>query len=227
MLAGVLLTAALGGAGQGDRRPLRVLFIGNSLTISHDLPGLVAALAEGGGFPRPLTRAVAVGGFSLEDHWQQGDGRRAITQDAWDYVVLQQGPSAAPASRRLLIEFAGRFAGVIRAAGATPALYMVWPSLDRRQDFAGVSQSYREAAERVRGILLPAGDAWRLSLQRHPGLRPYSEDRLHPTFAGSYLAALVIVDRLFGRMPAGLPAMTLSAADVAALQQAAADAARP
>ena len=201
----------------------RVLFIGNSLTAWNDLPEVVGRLAEADGQPRPVTRMVAVGGYSLEDHWNQGDARRAIAEGVWHAVVLQQGPSALFESRRLLIEYARRFGELIRKANATPALYMVWPSRDRRQDYSGVSQSYRAAAKAVDGVVLPAGDAWRLVLQRHRSLALYSEDGLHPTFAGTYLTALVIYQGLYGRSPIGLPGLGLPAAEAQQLQEAALD----
>jgi hypothetical protein len=209
---------------QPAAKPLRLLFIGNSLTEWNDLPMLVARLAMAGGQPQPLTRAVVVGGFSLEDHWNQGEARRAITDSQWDFVVLQQGPSALLESRRLLVTYARRFAEAIDKAGARSAMYMVWPSTSRRQDFAGVSQSYRAAAKEVKGVLLPAGDAWNIVLQRQPSISLYSEDGLHPTFAGSYLAALVIYQGLYGSSPIGLPALGgLSAEDARTLQSAAID----
>jgi hypothetical protein len=84
------------------------------------------------------------------------------------------------------------FAEIVRASGATPALYMVWPSTSRASDFPGVSTSYGAAARAVNGRLLPAGDAWRKVLREHRDITLYSDDGLHPTLAGSYLAALVI-----------------------------------
>jgi hypothetical protein len=202
----------------------RLLFIGNSLTAWNNLPDVVARLATADGQPAPSVRTITVGGFSLEDHWNQGDARRTIAAGGWDVVVLQQGPSALLESRSLLVEYTRRFSEVIRKAGAQPALYMVWPSRNRRQDFAGVSQSYRAAAQAVNGLVLPAGDAWRLVLQRHRALALYSDDGLHPTFAGSYLAALVIYQELYERSPASLHAIgELSASDVRDLQTAASD----
>ena len=198
---------------------LRLLVIGNSLTAANDLPGLVATLAEAGGQQRPVTRTVAVGGFSLEDHWNQGTARRAVVEGPWDVVILQQGPSALLESRRLLVEYARRFGEEIRKAGAKPALYMVWPSLDRQHDFPGVSQSYRAAAAAVKGPVFAAGDAWRRALQRQRDIKVYAEDRLHPTFAGSYLAALVIYQGLYERSSLGLPHLQLHEADARRLQE--------
>jgi hypothetical protein len=189
--------------------PLRVLFIGNSLTAWNDLPNLFASLAQAGGHARPVVRTIAVGGFSLEDHWNQGDAQKAIATGKWHFVVLQQGPSALIESRRLLVDYTRRFADVARASGATPALYMVWPSRSRASDFPGVSTSYTAAARAVNGRLLPAGDAWRRVLRDHQDIALYSDDGLHPTVAGSYLAALVIYRELYDSPVTGLPPLGL------------------
>lgn len=189
-----------------DPAPLRLLFIGNSLTYVNDVPAIVASLAQAAGNPAPVTRAVVAGGASLEDHWKRGRARQAIEEGGWSFVVLQQGPSALPESRLLLIQYARLFAEEIRKAGATPVLYMVWPSSDRRQDFRGVSDSYRQATKEVDGILCPVGDAWQNAWKRDPSLELYSADGLHPTPGGSYLAGLVIYAQLYGKAPIGLPA---------------------
>jgi hypothetical protein len=234
----LLFAACLIGAGQGLRAAepapaLRVLFIGNSLTYVNDLPAVVAAFAEAAGETPPEYRAVVVGGFSLEDHWRQGEARKAIEREKWDIVVLQQGPSASAEGRALLLRYARRFAPEIRRAGAKPALYMVWPSAGRRQDFGQVSDSYRLAAEDIRGMLLPAGEAWRRVEKRAPKLALYSGDGLHPTVAGSYVAGAVIYAQLYGRSPVGLPArlilrsgitVEVPAGDARLLQEAAAEA---
>lgn len=119
--------------------------------------------------------------------------------------MLQQGPSSLPESRALLIDYTRRFAGEIRAAGATPALYAVWPSLSRSGDFDRASESYRLAAEEVDGVLLPAGEAWRAAWRADPDLQLYAADGLHPSVAGTYAAALVIYAGLLNRSPVGAP----------------------
>src|SRR5437868_1227446 len=94
LTAGLSLGQAAKKGARRPEEPLRVLFIGNSLTYSNDLPAMVAALAKSAG-KRPLVfQSVVEGGFSLEDHWDRGDAQRAIAQGKWDVVVLQQGPSS-------------------------------------------------------------------------------------------------------------------------------------
>jgi hypothetical protein len=194
----------------------RVLFIGNSLTAVNDLPGLVEALSRLSSGPALVCRVVVFADHSLEDHWARGDAQRAIAEGGWSTVVLQQGPSALPESQVLLREYTKRFDAVIRKAGARTALYMVWPSQARFQDFDGVSASYTTAAKDVHGLLLPVGDAWRAAWKRDASLRLYGDDGFHPSALGSYLAALVMYQGLTGRSAVGLPA-TLRPASGAAL----------
>ena len=189
-----------------DQDPdFQVLFIGNSLTFWNDLPGVLTALIDSAGAGSALINSLAVGGFSLEDHWKQGTARNAIALGGWDVVVLQQGASASPEGRQLLLEYTQLFSDDAAAVGASTALYMVWPSASRIDDFDDVSQSYLLAAEQVGGLLYPVGEAWRIAWQRDPDLELYDSDGIHPNRAATYLAALVMFQQLTGRSPIGLP----------------------
>jgi hypothetical protein len=184
----------------------RVLFVGNSLTYVNDLPLVVRALSRAALGDSALRVAmVAFPDYSLEDHWARGDAGRAIAGSSWDVVVLQQGPSALESSRALLVDYAKRFAAAARAAHATPALYAVWPTADRPQDFARSAESYRLAADSVQGLLFPVGEAWQAAWRRDATLPLYASDGLHPSTYGTYLAGLVIAGRLTGRSPSGMP----------------------
>ena len=183
-----------------------VLFIGNSLTESNDLPGMVQALAESAGTPGLRTAAIVGGGAALEDHWRSTLTLETIAQGNWRFVVLQQGPSSLPESRANLREWTARFAERIRSARGEPALYTVWPEQSRFKFFDDVIESYRLAAEDVGAVELPAGAAWLMAWDLDPALQLYGPDRFHPSLEGSYLAALVIYGGLSGRSPVGLPA---------------------
>ena len=184
--------------------PTRILFIGNSLTYSNDLPAMVCAMARSAG-RQATCESVAKPDYGLEEHWNDRQARQAIAR-GWDVVVLQQGPSALPESRRLLIDYTRRFDVEIKKAGARTALFMVWPSLARRGDFSGVSQSYAAAAKDVDAALLPAGDAWRAAWAVDPKLPLYGPDGFHPSPMGTYLSALVIYEQIFASPPPALPA---------------------
>ncbi len=202
LAAAVGFALVLAGRAAGEP-PSRVLFIGNSLTYWNDLPLLVEAMAAAKGLSlssEVVTRADA----SLEDHW--GDAIRGIIREGgFKWVVLQQGPSSLPESRANLREWTKRFAEEIRTAGATPALYMVWPDRSRRGFFPQVIESYRLANEDAKGLLLPAGEAWLAAWQLDSGLGLYSPDNLHPSRLGTYAAAATILSGLTSVSPIGLP----------------------
>ena len=198
-LAVVTFVLAQAAAAAAPAPPLRVLFVGNSLTESNDLPALVAAVSRATGGPRIVTGSVARGGYSLEDHWDDGRALAALGERDWDFVVLQQGPSALESSRALLRRDVARFAGAVRAAGAEPAVYMVWPEAWRFEVFDDVVGSYRIAAADVGARLLPAGRAWQIAWSLDPTLALYGYDGFHPSPRGSLLAAIVIYEGLTGR----------------------------
>lgn len=230
-LASLALAVAVTTAHAHHQTVHRVLFIGNSLTAANDLPEIVRSLAQSAG-DRLDYRSVTFPDHSLEDHWNRPEARRVIAQGQWTTVVLQQGPSALPESQRLLREYTRRFDEEVRRIGARTALYMVWPSDARRRDFPGVSASYTAAARDVSGLLMPAGEAWLAAWRRDRNMPLYSNDGFHPSVAGSYLAALVIVQRLTGRTPLGLSAtlssprlsLQIPANQARVLQEAAAEA---
>lgn len=196
--------------GPGAPRPglapgLRVLFLGSSFTYNNDMPLLVQAFAREVGRSVDVV-TVAKGGFSFEDHCKRGAALSTLRTGPWSFVVMQQGPSTLPASRRNMREWARRLADPIRQAGARPALYMVWPSEDRLAYFDEVRTSYQLTAEDIDGMMIPAGEAWRAAWRRDPGVPLYRRDREHPSPTGSYLVALSIFGMLLGRSPVGLPA---------------------
>lgn len=194
------------GCGEADRESgaRRILFIGNSLTYFNGLPFMFAALADSAGETPPVVDEVAFPDYGLEQHWDDGRAQRAIRSACWDVVVLQQGPSSLAESRALLLEYAGRYADLVRARGGRTALYSVWPAAVRQGDFDRAIESYAIAAEAVDGVLLPAATAWLQAWEREPDLALYA-DGLHPTREGTYLAAAVMVARLYGRPASDLP----------------------
>ncbi|HEY8256170.1 MAG TPA: hypothetical protein VIG08_00785 [Gemmatimonadales bacterium] len=207
---------------------LHLLFIGNSLTYTNDLPGMVERLGLALDGKAPVVESITAGDFSLEDHWNQGQAQQRIAAGRWDLVILQQGPSALPESRVNLVEYAGKFAGEARKVGGRPALYMVWPPADRVAEWDDVSESYATAARQVNGVLFPVGEAFRAALRRKSGLVLFAGDGFHPSVAGTYLAAMVIYAQASGRSPIGISSIarivSLSPGDIEALEGGAAEA---
>ncbi|MDQ3171982.1 MAG: hypothetical protein M3Q55_17770 [Acidobacteriota bacterium] len=195
--------------------PLRVLFIGNSLTYVNDLPSMVETAA--GGHARVECESIAYPDFGLEEHWRHGEALRAIRRGGWTHVVLQQGPSSLPESRRVLVQYARRFAPEIRRTGASVVLYGVWPGADRLAVLDAVTASYVEAAKEVGGTVVAVGDGWKAAWAIEPSLPLYGLDRFHPSPLGTYLGALMFAEQITGVRP-GLPTAPMHGASPAQLR---------
>lgn len=183
---------------------MRVLFIGNSLTYENDLPRTISHLALSAGLAPCYCFAIAYPSYALEDHWDFRAAVTALEEEEWDFVVMQQGPSALPSSRANLVLWAGVFGDLIDQNGAQSVLYGVWPQLDRSFDFPNVAASYREAADSIGALFAPAGEAWQLAWAQDSTLQLYAADDFHPSPMGTYLAALVVFQRVYGRSPIGV-----------------------
>jgi hypothetical protein len=203
----LFLAAALAACGDDDDEPTspeapdrigRVLFLGNSLTYTNDLPVMVDSLAAASGIEVQCT-AITNGGFGLIDHYVSASRRAAVLNGHFDWVILQQGPSALPESRDSLRAWAGLWEPLIKASGAKGALYAVWPERDRLNAFADVSESYRLAAGDIDALFLPVGDCWLETWVTLPNAPLYGRDNFHPSVAGSYVAAVTIVSMLADR----------------------------
>ncbi len=182
-----------------------VLFIGNSLTYTNDLPGTIAALASSVG-DTIRVRSVALPNFALIDHVDGGSTAvDVIRSQKWSMVVLQQGPSTLPLNRDTLVLATQKFDPFIRAAGARSGTFMTWPASNRPGDFAAVLVSAQLAVKTVDGVLLPAGQAWLAAWARDPQLPLYGPDGYHPGELGTYLAALVIYEKITGHDARLLP----------------------
>ena len=182
-----------------------VLFIGNSLTYVNDLPGTVAALAGSANLTIHVA-TVARPSLALIDHVEgSSNALDMIRQGDWNYVVLQQGPSALPLSRDTLLLATRLLNAQIRAVGARSALLMVWPESSRFAVFDAVRDSYRAAAADVAGLFLPAGEGWRSAWAADPEFPLYGPDGYHPSELGTYRAALVVYEGITGNDSRALP----------------------
>ena len=138
---------------------LRVLFIGNSLTYTNDLPGTLAGVAKTAG-DQIYVEMIARPNYALIDHLTNSSGAEAaIRRGGWDFVVLQQGPTTLPINRDSLVLWTRMFDSIMRPTGARPALFMVWPQGASARGFESVRIAFQDAAKAVHGVFLPAGAA--------------------------------------------------------------------
>lgn len=201
----LFLALALAVAAEGKpKQPLRILFVGNSLTYSNDLPSMIARI--GALDDRSITtKTIAFPNYSLEDHLRERHVQRALLESRWDVVVLQQGPSSLAESRRQLIRDVKELHALPSVqTGAVTAVLMVWPPRERQHVWRDVAEAHRLAAVAIDGMLIPAGAVLRSAMTRDPSLGLLGADGFHPTLTGTYLVALTAYRVLVGPLPAAL-----------------------
>ena len=176
--------------------PIRVLFIGNSLTFSNDLPDMFAELAQSGGH-EVEDEMLAQGGWTLADHAQSSATLEEIKQGDWDFVVLQEQSKlpAIPDLRKEQMYPAVRFLEEqIRESGAEAILFMTWGTRDGLPEagcegFAEmqsqVEAGYLEIGGELEMMIAPVGIACQSAIERDPGLNLWQMDGLHPTREGT------------------------------------------
>jgi hypothetical protein len=179
-------------------RSWKILYVGNSLTYTNDLPALINDIAKDDSITITYT-TFAFANYSLEDHWNEGKVEEAIATGHYDFVVAQQGPSALPESQLLLLEYVNRFQTICKKYNAKLLLYMVWPSKARSFDLDNVIRSYTQSAAKTGAALAPAGLAWKLAWRTDASLPLYGPDNFHPGIQGSLLAAMTIYLSLSGK----------------------------
>ncbi|HYC52347.1 MAG TPA: hypothetical protein VEB19_14645 [Gemmatimonadaceae bacterium] len=181
-----------------------VLFIGNSHTFVHDVPGIFQALADSAGGSPVAVMTVAAPSYALIDHWNDGSAAQQIRRRQWTFVVLQQGWTPAGVCRDTLILAARLFAAEVQKAGARLAMYQVWGANGQPGQTTASIESYRIASQEVGALLLPAAAAW-ASLPVADQARLYM-DGIHASPEGAYFTALVMYRRILGTSVVGLPA---------------------
>jgi hypothetical protein len=183
---------------------ISVLFIGNAYSGINDLPGVVEALLDSAG-PRPNhTEGEILIGLALKDHWVLGTGKDFIDKGGWSYVIMQQGPSVGSGFPSL-VQYAKLFAQEIRAAGAKPGLWEVWPIPEALNNFDGISASYQAAADSIGGLFVPAADTWQRAWTLDPSLKFYADDGASASPLGTYALAITIAARLAHKDPDVFP----------------------
>lgn len=181
--------------------PLRVLFVGNSLTYfapgagpaEHDLPGALGAMT---GAVRGLAaERIVRDGACLREHIEGTVLDRALRPGRWDWVTLQESRERAAADPAGTREDLRRLDERVRAVGARTALFSPWGD-------APLEAFHERLALELSLRLVPVGRAWRLALGERPGLTLLREDGLHAAPLGTYLCACVFYACLWGEPPA-------------------------
>jgi len=208
-LIGGWLIAGAALASPSERPTRRVLFVGNSLVYVQNVPGLLRALskAQAGGPVIETATFVAPGG-TLAERWKDGAAAKAIREEKWNVVVLQERGGvlaclASPQRRqepdcRASERAHKQFADLAKSRGARVLLYGTWgpdsawqQNLDRGQTL--VSRS--SGAE-----VVELGEMLRAQDKRQPAT-PMFSDGIHASLEGAVMIAARLYRGIVGTAP--------------------------
>jgi len=185
---------------------LKVLFVGNSLTGTNDLPATIEAMAKVRN--KPFYRDWSMlPGRPLKEHWEDTRKRtlKMIQSQKWDIVVLQDHSGAPIDEPEDMVKYGTLLADEVIKQGAKPAWFMTWAGSMHAKDQPIFTKAYSDLSVATHGILVPVGSAWSLFKgDDRKALFPGS-DQKHPSAAGTYLSACVFYGVLFHESPVGLP----------------------
>lgn len=178
---------------------MRILMLGNSFTYFHDMPRILAAILNAD--VTAHTRGGAFLSEQLNAEMEMGARTfRALREEQWDYVVLQEQSRAPIFCKEKFQESVRGLCGLIRENGARPVLYASWAYREGSEKLAGTElsyeamaqglyASYHEAAEENGALVADVG---RMFDAVRGIVNLYESDDYHPSQAGSVLAAQTI-----------------------------------
>lgn len=178
-----------------SKADINILFIGNSLTYSNNLPDLVKKRAKLQGIEID-SKMIAFPNYAIIDHWEDGEVQKLIASKKYDFVIIQQGPSSQNEGRNVLIEYGEKYSSLCKLNNTKLCYFMVWPSLSYYHTFDGVIKNHKDAASINNSILLPVGEVWKDYFDRTDDFQYYGPDGFHPSLEGSKIAAKIIVEYL-------------------------------
>ena len=225
-----------------DRGELSVLFVGNSYTYYHDMPTQIFSnIAQAAGY-EPNVISVTCGGYSLEQHAdpQNTYGLKVASYllpkniNMFDFVVMQE-QSQRPAynNRALFYDAVRTISAKAQAINAKPILYSTWGRRSDSKDLKSMgltneSMTWRLAAgysaigEELNIPVGHVGLAFYEVYTGNSGIELYDDDATHPSYAGSYLAAMTLFSKMTGIDPTTVDFVgELTEAEAAVLKQAA------
>ena len=193
----------------------KILFIGNSFTYFNDMPAIFDALCEASG-DKMQVESITKGGWYLHQYADpENEMYPAIVkaaQQEWDYVVLQD-QSFNPAGNKEDFLSAARKLAALFPCREKLVFYQTWAyeegsvklastGMSYEQLYEGLRDSYRQAAEEMNALCVPAGDAFRLfNDQYYNKFTLYRADAFHPNLLGSYMIACTFYAVITGKTP--------------------------
>ena len=213
-------TTAAGNEGEvlDKSKRYNILFIGNSYTHYNTMPeNIFGPIMKAAGY-NVFVKKVTKGGWYLIDSAKSTDevGKQvdlAFKAMKYDFTILQEQSTCPASTPGKFYDGVRNLAEKVRANGSQPILYGTWGRKTGHSVLADngwtnesmtwmISAAYEamgaELGLRVAYAVLSFDDVY---TNNSAGLNIYDDDKTHPSYAGSYLAAMTIFAKITGIDP--------------------------
>jgi hypothetical protein len=201
--------------------PRNVLFVGNSYFYYNDslhnhVLGLLRS-ADPAGKYHAISATISDGALSWHnvesllsshamDAGADGEDKPVVRKPRvkkFDAVIMMDC-SHCPISPEFKADFTATVAkdsAIVRKHGAQPVLFMSWAYADRPEMTQKLAVAYTTAGNDNKALVIPAGLAFARAREQRPELALNVADKSHPSPAGTYLAACVVMAAVFQQSP--------------------------
>lgn len=175
---------------------MKVLFIGNSHTFTHDVPSIINKLFIENN-EKWEYKEMTVSGQTLKFHSTREDLLNEIKVGNYDIIILQE--RASNFDQELFNEgFNPLYDHIINNTKSKILMYMIWSNESRPEIQKTILESYRNASKNDRVSLASAGIVWDIIRHNHKDITLYMDGN-HATKTGAYLAASTLFYALTNR----------------------------
>lgn len=229
LLLGLFLVACAGGGGGDAGTPrvvdpplaaadINLLFLGNSHTHFHDVPGMVAEFVRSARPGKSVHAEAAPGYLFLDERLHDPATLAQLNSRRWSAVFLQAQRYSSSGQFSYSTSEAEALARMSRNLGATPVMFPEWP---RRgvPETARIHDLHAGIARTAPACLAPVGQAWDAALSNGNALVLHDADGNHSAPAGAMLAAMVLASAVTGADPRAFPFLAQRDVDAASQQQ--------
>ncbi len=202
-------------------REYTVLFIGNSYTIFNDLGGtLFPAISTSAGYNIKTVKAIKSSWYLIDSaNPEDSNGVKvhaALASYDFDFIIAQEQSTCSVINPAKFYDGVRAINELAIKEGATTILYGTWGrkaghsflasnNLTTEQMMWKIAAAYAAIGEELGLDVGNVGMAFFDVYANNPDIELYDPDKTHPSYAGSFLAAMTLFARMTGVDPTTIP----------------------
>lgn len=212
---------------------MKILFVGNSYTYFNDMPSIFSELLAENGKTAQVD-SVTKGGRKLFENLDAEDENhqkiaKLVNENEYDVLFLQEHSQLPALDEAKFFEGVKGVMELVKAKKTV--LYATWGRKEGSDVLAErgwtskdmskiISSAYVRAAERFGTEMSRVGDCFLYLTENAPSLEIYQEDKSHPSYIGSCVAALMHYKTLFLELPGSFSAFKISSDELEIIKTA-------